>query len=376
MVHRWAAIAMGCNFMPISPRNLTNVQEVMHMVKTGLSISNGTRPVVLVGSEQLARAIDEIGILPEALRIVVETESSIPGSTWTTFRSLMESTSSLQLSGEACLSILGPTPCATGGSILFTSGTTSLPKGVYHPYEKNMGRIAPHRTQREGHGSWRPGAKMACSMPNNHAMSWICVTGMLMSGTALIFPGPAFEPGLMLETLFVERATHTILVPTMVHALVAVKAASPRFGDQLLSSLENVMLGGTALTTEHVDLLISALGVRGVENLFGCTEGLLASSHCTADARTIADGHDVSTGWPMPGYCMRIVNPETGHIVPRGVLGEIHASGPALLGEYIGGVGSDAWYKDSKGIVWYRTGDQARMDEQGKIFVTGRYKDL
>lgn len=362
--------------MPISPRNLTNVHEVMHMVKTGLGISNGTKPVVLAGSEQLATAIDEIGLLPEAFRIVVTTEPSTSGSNWITFHSLVESTSGLQLSSEACSLILGPDPCTTGGSILFTSGTTSLPKGVYHPYARNMVRVAPYRSQREGRGSWRPGAKMACSMPNNHAMAWICVTGTLMSGTALIFPGQAFEPALMLDTLFVERATHTILVPTMVHALVAVKTASPRYRDQLLSSLENVILGGTALTTEHVDLLTSTLGVRGVENLFGCTEGFLASSHCTADARTIADGHDISSGWPMPGYSIRIVHPETGKVVPRGVLGEIHASGLPLLGEYIGGVGSDVWYKDPEGTVWYKTGDQARMDEEGKIFITGRYKDM
>lgn len=367
---------MGCNIMPISPRNLTNVEEAIHMVKTGLSVSNGIKPVVLVGNEQLATAVDDLGVLREASKIIVATEPSTSSRDWISFQGLMESTSNSQLLSEDVSAILGPAPSETGGSILFTSGTTAFPKGVYHPYQKNMGRIFTHRYQREGFGNFGPGSKLVCNLPNNHAMGWICVAGSLTRGTALILPGLSFEPALMLDTIFGERVTHTMLVPTMIHALVAVKAGSPKFKDRPLSSLENIMLGGTALTAADLGLITSTLGVRGFENCYGSSEGLLTCSQWTDDGQKLASGNDVSVGGPLAGFRLRVVDPETGEVVPRGVLGEVHGSGPSLLGGYIGGVGKDAWYTDSDGTVWYRTGDQGRIDDRGMLFITGRYKDM
>lgn len=367
---------MGCIIVPISPRNLTNVDESIHMVKTGLNVSSGVKPVVLVANEQLATTVDGLGILQEATKIIVAAEPSTLSKDWIHFQSLMESTSNLQFSSEDVSAILGPAPSETGGSVYFTSGTTALPKGLYHPYQKNMARIFPNRHQRQGFGNFGPGSKLACNLPNNHAMGWFCVSGSLMSGAALIFPGFAFEPTLMLDTISAERVTHMLLVPTMIHALVAVKASSPRFKDRPLSSMENIMLGGTALSTADLALIISVLGVRGFENFYGCSEGLLTSSQWTSDAHRVANGNDVSVGEPLPGYRLRVIDPETGDVVPRGVPGEVHGSGPCLLGEYIGGVGQDVWYKDSDGTCWYKTGDQGRMDEEGKLFITGRYKDM
>lgn len=367
---------MGCNFMPISPRNLANVDEAIHMVKTGLSISSGIKPVVLVGNDQLATAVNDLGVLRDAFKITVAAEPSPSSTDWISFQSLMDSTSDLRLRSEDVSTILGSAPSETGGSIYFTSGTTALPKGLYHPYQSNFGRILHKRYQREGFGNVGPGSKLACNLPNNHAMGWLCLAGSLQSGTALIFPGLAFEPALMLDTIFGERVTHTMLVPTMIHALVAVKAASSRFKDRPLSSMENIMLGGMALTTAELDLITSALGAHGFENLYGCSEGLLVSSQWASEARKIADGNNVSVGGPVLGYRLRVIDPETGGVVPRGVLGEVHGSGPCLLGGYIGGVGKDAWYTDSDGACWYKTGDQGKIDEQGRLFVTGRYKDM
>lgn len=345
------------------------------MLKTGLSIAGGIKPVVLAQNEHLAKAIDDLGVLQEALKILAATESPNPESDWLTFRSLMDSAPVFQDTVEDVSTVLGPAPSETGGSIMFTSGTTSLPKGVYQPYQTNLTRVFHARHQPEGFGNFHPSAKVISNLPNNHAMGWACMNGLQM-GTALIFPGESFEPTLMLDTMFAERATHTVLVPPMVHALAAVKARSAKFKDRPLSDVENVSLAGALVTPDVLKLLVDTLGVRGVEICFGCTEGLVTSSTCTEHVEKITDGVDVSVGWPLRGYSVRVVDPETGEVVPRGVLGEVHGSGVTVLGEYIGGRGKDAWYRDANGVVWYKTGDQARMDERGRLFITGRYKDM
>lgn len=357
----YAAIKLGCVLIPINPRNLTNEVEVRHMVKTALSVCNGERPIVVAGNEHLAFRIDELGLLPDAVKIIVGAHMY---SNWATFQSLMDQ--SVQSAGG----VLTPSAPDKGGSVLFTSGTTSLPKGI-HRLHANWAIAYTGWSELEGHmGS---GDSVVCNLPNNHAMGLICMSNALGMGAAIILPGPAFDPELMLETLFTEKVTHSIMVPTMIHGLVAVKAA--KYPDRPLENMKKITFGGTSLTLETLNLVTRELGACGAENFYGCTEGALSTSGSMSDFSKIADGVDVSVGWPFPGYGLRIVDPETNEMVPRGSQGEIHACGPSVDGPYIGGIGADNWY-ESDGRLWYKTGDAGRMDDRGRTFVTGRYKDM
>ena len=359
----YAAIKLGCVMIPISPRNLTNEEEVRHMIKTGISVCNGQRPIVLAGDEHLAFQVDELGQLPDAVKIILGAHRY---SDWTTFQSLMdESAQNVDADGA-----LTPSTPEKGGTVLFTSGTTSLPKGIYR---LNSGWASAYigRGMLEGH--IEAGDRLVCSLPNNHAMGFICMTNSLGVGASTIFPGSAFDPELMLETLYREKVSHATMVPTMIHALVAVKAA--KFPDKPLSDLRNVTFGGASLSPETLSLVTQELGGGGAENIYGCTEGAFLSGGCMSDFTRIIDGHDVAVGWPLAGYGIRIVDPETDKIVPRGTLGEIHGCGPTVDGPYIGGVGAHNWYEDG-GRLWYKTGDAGRMDDKGRTFVTGRFKDM
>ncbi|ROV92074.1 hypothetical protein VPNG_09818 [Cytospora leucostoma] len=358
----YAAINLGCVLIALNPRNLTNEEEVRHMVKTGLSVSNGERPVVITGDEHLAFHVDELGIFPDAVKIIL---GSSRYSDWITFQSLMDQSATLKVDGA-----LNPSAPENSGSVMFTSGTTNLPKGIFHLYTTWATASAV-----KGYldGQLVAGDRLICNLPNNHAMGFVSVTHSLAMGAGVVFPGGAFDPEMMLETLYRERITNGMLVPTMLHALVAVKAAkSP---DKPLSDLKNITFGGASLSLETVNLVTRELGARGAENSYGCTEGAFLSSGWQTDFSKLVDGHDVSIGWPYPGYGVRIVDPETGEILPRGALGEIHACGPSVDGPYIGGVGAHNWYEDD-GRLWYKTGDAGRMDALGRGFVTGRYKDM
>lgn len=199
-----------------------------------------------------------------------------------------------------------------------------------------------------------------------------------MVGAAAVVPGPAFEPAGMLDTLYREQATHTVMVPTMIYALVAAKAANAKYANRPLSHIENVMLGGAAVTPEHLRMTKEELGATGVENFYGSTEGVMVCSGCTpvSEILSIVDGEEVSVGWPVFGYRVKVVDPETGKTVPRNVRGEIHGCGWCMPEPYIGGVGKDTWYSDEEGLRWYKSGDQGRMDDRGRLFVMGRYKDM
>lgn len=359
----YAAMNLGCVLISLSPRNLTNEEEVRHMVKTGLSVCNGERPVVITGDEHLAFQVDELGLFADAVRIIL---GSSRFSDWSTFQSLMDQSATATMVGGP----LSPSVPEKSGSVMFTSGTTSLPKGIYHLYSTWATACAVKAYLK---GRMVAGDRLICNLPNNHAMGFVSVTNSLAVGAGVVFPAAAFDPEMLLETLYRERITNGMLVPTMLHALVAVKAA--RYPDRPLSDLKNVTFGGASLSLETVNLAIRELGARGAENMYGCTEGAFTSSDSQPDFSKIADGHDVSVGWPLPGYGVRIADPETAEILPRGALGEIHACGPSVDGPYIGGVGAQNWYEDG-GRLWYKTGDAGRMDAMGRTFITGRYKDM
>ncbi|KUI64337.1 Acyl-CoA synthetase family member 2, mitochondrial [Cytospora mali] len=361
----YVSIKLGCITIPINPRNLTNEEEVRHMVKTALSVCNGERPVVLAGDEHLAFQIDELGLFPDAVKIILGANMY---SDWTTFQSLMDQTAhDVNVDADEALN---PSVLEKGASVLFTSGTTSLPKGIYRA-NSVWAQAYFVRALMDGHMD--VGDRIICNLPNNHAMGFISLTNALAVGTGIVYPGSAFDPELMLETLYTEKITHTFMVPTMIHALVAVKTA--KYPDRPLTYLKNSAFGGATMTVETLNLVTKELGAKGAENLFGCTEGVLTSSGSMSDFSKIVDGLDVSVGWPLAGYGMRIIDPETGEMVPRGGLGEIHGCGPSVDGPYIGGVGADNWY-ESDGRLWYKTGDAGRIDDRGCVFVTGRYKDM
>lgn len=93
------------------------------------------------------------------------------------------------------------------------------------------------------------------------------------------------------------------------------------------------------------------------------------------NASRVSDGGVVPVGWAGPGHAFRVADPETNEVVPVRELGELQASGPAIA-HYVGGAGQSSFHIDSKGRRWLKTGDQAKVNEAGCIFITGRYKDM
>ncbi|KAI0126844.1 AMP-binding enzyme [Xylariales sp. AK1849] len=392
IIAQWSAAEIGCVLVPINPRNLDNKEEVIHMIKTAKRATLGMETVVMVPNAEVAQSVDDLGLLTGGTKIIEASSGASHG--WIPFANFMSS-SPLQTAGTE-----EPEKKIIDGLVLFTSGTTSLPKGQLKqwPMFNSLVENALLNPPKDG---MTVGSRFCSVLPNNHAMGFFTVLFAHTGGTAVVYPGATFQTDIMFETLYREKITQvclcrylnyswlvlyekrsptpnlksneesTALVPTLVHALSGIGAASGRRLDHLVS----VIFGGAVLTPQVLRTCINELGSKGAENAFGMTEGLFFRSGNQRDVSNIIDGEDVSIGWIPAGMGLRIADPDTNQILPRNALGELHCSYQALS-YYIGDVSRSSFYNDKDGRLWFKTGDQARIDGQGRIFITGRYKDM
>ncbi|KAE9964086.1 hypothetical protein EG327_001089 [Venturia inaequalis] len=184
--------------------------------------------------------------------------------------------------------------------------------------------------------------------------------------------GSAFGPTTMMDTLFRERCTHATLVPTMLHALISIKAEPGK----KLKHLKHVMFGGSLLTPAVLKSCIEELGANAVENVYGMTEGVIISTGKQTNPISMVKGDDVSVGTVRVGSGLKFCLPDETAPVPRGIPGEIHFHSESLGHAGYIGMESDNFYDDVEGRRWFKTGDQGIMDHDGRVFLVGRYKDM
>jgi long-chain acyl-CoA synthetase len=159
-----------------------------------------------------------------------------------------------------------------------------------------------------------------------------------------------------------ERATHVMMVPSQILALVN----APEFTADAVASLEMVGTVGAPLHKEHKEALLRHFDGRLYE-LYGLTEGFITILDREDYARKIG-----SVGVPAAFCDMRIVD-EAGRDVPPGTIGEIAGRGPFLMSGYY-----NRPELTSQAIVdgWLRSGDMGRVDEDGFLYLVDRKKDM
>ncbi|KAK6069313.1 AMP-binding enzyme [Seiridium cupressi] len=344
------------------------------MVKTAKSVAPGKRSVLITTNPDLINPLEDLSVFQDSIKII--TSSLQTSREWLPFEGLMSKPSpddAVQINGQAADKVID-------GFVLFTSGTTSLPKGCFRKYPA-LNYFFETSLASKYEDQMVAGDRVCGVLPNNHAMGHFWVPMTHAAGAAMVYPGPTFQTDTMLKTLYRERISHTVLVPTMMYALNGLKAAM----GHRLDRLKSVLFGGAVLTPDNLRSCINELGSKGVENAFGMTEymanpeswieGIIVRSTSHRDPTKIIDGEEVSVGWVQSGVSIRVADPNTNEVLPRNTLGELQGSASSI-DYYIGGVGKDSFYTDPDGRLWFKTGDQARMDHSGRLFITGRYKDM
>lgn len=247
--------------------------------------------------------------------------------------------------------------------IQFTSGTTGVPKGacLHHLGTVNSTRFVAERAGFPDGGVWLN------AMPMFHVGGNV-VTGMAtlnMRGTYVL--AQAFEPALMLELIESEKANATLIVPTMILAMLE----HPDFQTRDHSSMKTVLTGASTVPEALVARTKKAFGCN-VVILFGQTELNGVVTATTLDDTT--EDQARTLGRPLPRLEVRIVDPASGATQPIGVSGEICVRGYQNMLGYCGSPEQTAETIDAEG--WLHMGDLGAMDSRGYLTITGRLKDM
>jgi fatty-acyl-CoA synthase len=249
-------------------------------------------------------------------------------------------------------------------NIQFTSGTTGLPKGatLTHHNIVNNGYFVARRM------SFSERDSLCIPVPLYHCFGMVMgVLGCATHGATMVFPGEAFEPKSVLETVSAERCTALYGVPTMFIA----ELEHPEFRNYDLKSLRTGVMAGAPCPVEVMKRVISDMHMKEVTICYGMTETSPVSFQSRSDDSL---ERRVSTvGTIHPHVEVKIVDAD-GKVVPRGERGELLTRGYSVMQGYWDDAEKTGQAVDQQG--WMHTGDLATLDEGGYCNIVGRVKDL
>jgi fatty-acyl-CoA synthase len=250
-------------------------------------------------------------------------------------------------------------------NIQFTSGTTGLPKGatLSHRNVLNNGFFNGRTLRYSEHD------RICVPVPFYHCFG--CVMGNLAAvthGACVVIPGEAFEPLSVLEAVAEERCTSLYGVPTMFIA----ELEEPRFAEFDLSSLRTGIMAGAPCPIEVMKRVRTDMHMPEVTIACGMTETSPVSTQTAIDDPV--EKRVSTVGRAHPHVEVKIVDPETGAVAPRGTPGEQCTRGYSVMVGYWGDEEATARAIDKDG--WMHTGDLSTMDDDGYVNIVGRIKDM
>ncbi len=271
-----------------------------------------------------------------------------------------------------------PTPSAPLASndivnIQFTSGTTSMPKAacLSHRSILNNGKQIGDRML------LTPEDIVCCPPPLFHCFG--CILGYMATathGSAIVFPTEAFNPMASLKAVQEEKATALYGVPTMFLAeLELIDDGEVKY--EGFQYLRTGIAAGSSIPAELMRKLHKVLNLTELTICYGMTETSPVSAMTTTDDPI--DKRINTVGRLLPHVEAKVVDPfDHDRILDVGERGELAVSGYLVMKEYWGQPEKTAEVlkPDSEGKVWMHTGDEASMDDEGYVSITGRIKDL
>ena len=244
-------------------------------------------------------------------------------------------------------------------AIIYTSGTTGRPKGVVLTHHNLMGDAVAVSGLRHT----EPHDVVLCVLPLFHIYGQTHALNISVYRGLTIRMWERFQAEEVMTAIEEEDSTILYAVPTMVNRLVEMATASP----PKKKSLRFVISGGASLPVEVLHRFEKLFNTTIYES-YGLTE---CAPTCVENpfGRVTKPG---SIGLPVPGFKARIVDDDDKD-VPVGEVGELVISGPGVMKEYLNQ--PEATAQTLRG-GWLHTGDLARMDDEGYIYIVDRKKEL
>jgi len=250
-------------------------------------------------------------------------------------------------------------------NIQYTSGTTGFPKGatLSHHNILNNGYFIGETLK------YSERDRVCIPVPFYHCFGMVlgnlaCST----HGACMVIPGEAFDPLAVLETVQAERCTALYGVPTMFIGVLE----HPRFEEFDVATLRTGIMAGSPCPVEIMKKVQSHLHMPEVTICYGMTETSPVSTQSSTDDPL--DKRVSTVGRVHPHVEVKIVDPQTGAVVPRGEKGELCTRGyVVMLGYWNNETATRAAIDPAR---WMHTGDLATMDAEGYLNIVGRIKDM
>ncbi|WP_242342572.1 AMP-binding protein [Anaeromyxobacter terrae] len=250
-------------------------------------------------------------------------------------------------------------------NIQYTSGTTGFPKGAtlsHHNILNNGYFVAQYLRYTEED-------RVCIPVPFYHCFGMVmgnlaCTT----HGAAMVIPAESFEPQSVMRTVQEERCTSLYGVPTMFIA----ELDHPEFSAFDFSSLRTGIMAGSPCPIEVMKRVQKDMHMPEVTICYGMTETSPVSTQSRVNDPL--EKRVTTVGQVHPHVEIKVVDPTTGRVVPRGTPGELCTRGYSVMVSYWNDAPATRDAIDSG--RWMHTGDLATVDADGYVKIVGRIKDM
>ena len=375
----WACVKLGATFVPLDPRSVSRVEEVRRYLQIA-------RPVVVVVEDgQTAEAMQRNNateLHSVNLKLVADLQGGSSNG-WTSLKEFFLAPDQLHPGLAAIKDI--QIDMDENVFIVFTSGTSSQPKACPHSNTNLWAAWAATASYQSVNSS----DLLLQHLPPSHIFACTEMIKHWIGGAAIVYASKSFDSGATLNAIEKLQCTHmagklhpetsaqsislnaTAAIPALLLALLG----HPFFKPEMVKSLTRVLLASTVISPE---LLLDAtdktkLGATRAVVSFGMSEGLAVVATST-DRKLTIEGGFLGLSDIYPGATIKVCEAGTRRVLERGEIGELHFGGSMRISGYLDGDNS-CFYNDD-GVQWISTGDQAKMDVDGAIYVLGRYKDI
>ncbi|RHZ51501.1 hypothetical protein CDV55_103440 [Aspergillus turcosus] len=363
-----ASARLGSHFVPLDPRLLDTPSDAVYLLRK-IWVE-----VIFVSNLTMAESVEEIlnkELMPQVLLkgiVAPVTAGHNPEALprgWRRLSAIMDDSdpSGIVLHGlnrDDTILMLG------------TSGTTSRPKICPHT---SVTIVTPALGLAD-HWSLTREDIICQHLPSFHVFNIAMNLAFWVAGGTVVIPSPEFNPAATFEGLTFGSRVWIAAVTTMIHAMHTYSMVT----EEDLASPYGICLGGgpiTPLALRECRLLGASKIVAG----YGTTEGVatLYNVMNANDPRVtdVQDGDEICLGSAVAGSHLRICAPGSRTPLLRNEIGELHQGGYPIFDGYYQGSEEDnaACYKEGT-VPWFATGDRGYMDDDGNIYLLGRFKDL
>jgi fatty-acyl-CoA synthase len=309
-------------------------------------------------------------VFPKLKNVIVFETGEIKRDIWFKGCTLLNSVGE----GLSWSSVKHPGSAATS-DIIYTSGTTGFPKGVILTHDMML-RTAFGSAWARGFEDAR---RILFSLPLYHVYGYVegLLACMFVGGA--IIPQTKFDAKDTLAAIENHQATDILLIPAMTLALIDEQKIHP----QPLPSLRAVLSSGGRAPATIWQQILDYLHPEEITTGYGMSEVTASSTvtqptdkqdrwlHTNGRLRDVGPAGEAALGNRLVIY--RVVDPESGHELPYGQLGELQAKGPGVTSGYYNK--PDETAAAFTGDGWLHTGDLGRIDEDGYISLVGRLKE-